>query len=428
MRSNSRNHHPTDADRVDALWDRINDTNTQEKRSKDPSEHSDDTLDCAAISLLSAIVPTAEEESLARIRQTFEAGITKETGMGTLTHRASASGTLPRPTQIPSVAPRRLRHVPRAMNRIAAAVLVLAVIGSVLLAGPGRGLVPEGVEHQLAALPGFSSRQDDNRPEEGGMVAIGLTPSTAPYSPMEVGVWELTLPVGTGIQLPPLSLFGSAPFAFYVISGTVGAGSALPEAYEHFVGAGDGMSLANGWEYVRNVNPSPATIWVIAPFPWDVGAGFNFHCSPWNPSSDLGGTPEKTGNTGAIQMRELMRVPVSIADGNDVGVTLGLYKVAPGATFTDLLSYGTRSIHVLDGQFDVSKTPTSGTAVPVTTIRQGQNRAVSTDSPHQAYKATGSESLRILTVSVAPAIDSFISTPSPQPKLPQVTEWTGNGG
>lgn len=62
MRSNPRNHYPTDADRVDALWDRIN--NTQEERFQDSSAYTGDTLDDAAatISLLAAMVPTAEEE------------------------------------------------------------------------------------------------------------------------------------------------------------------------------------------------------------------------------------------------------------------------------------------------------------------------------------------------------------------------------
>lgn len=113
MRSNPRNHHPTDADRIDALWDRINDPNTREERSHDVSRHSDDTLDYAAISLFAAMVPTAEEESLTRIRQKLDAGIEKETGMRTLTHKAPASGVLRRPASLPSVGTRRLRHVPR---------------------------------------------------------------------------------------------------------------------------------------------------------------------------------------------------------------------------------------------------------------------------------------------------------------------------
>ena len=185
------------------------------------------------------------------------------------------------------------------------------------------------------------------------------------------------------------------------------------------------MGLGTGWEYVRNVNLSPATIWVIAPFPSNVGTDFNFRFSPWNPPSDSVGTPEKSGDRGTIQTRELMRVPVSIADGKDIGATLGLYNVAPGATFTDRIPRGVRNIHVLDGQFDVNEALTSGTAVPPTTVRQGQNHAVTSVSPHQTYKASGSESLRILTVSVNPTIRFNISTPILQPILPPVTAWSG---
>ncbi|MGI8403656.1 MAG: hypothetical protein ACR2OE_02605 [Thermomicrobiales bacterium] len=92
MRPDPRNHHPTDADRVDALWDRIN--NTRDERSQHPSANTADTIDHAAISVLAAMVPPVEEDSLARIRQKFEAGIEKETGMHTLTHKAPASGVL----------------------------------------------------------------------------------------------------------------------------------------------------------------------------------------------------------------------------------------------------------------------------------------------------------------------------------------------
>lgn len=231
-------------------------------------------------------------------------------------------------------------------------------------------------------------------------------------------MWELNIPIGQGIQIPPLNSFGSAPLAFYVTSGTVGAGS---NGQEQFVGAGHGIGLGEGWEYVRNVSLSPATIWVIAPIPWDVPEGFNYKFAPWIPSSGSGptGTPGISNDVDAIQTRELMRVPVSIADGKDLTLILGLYNVVAGTTFTERLSREVRNIHVLDGQFDVNEPPTSGTAVPATTVRQGQNHAVTTESPEQTFKATGSQSLRILTVSVHSTIRIPIYTPSPQPKLPQ---------
>jgi len=284
------------------------------------------------------------------------------------------------------------------MNRVAAAVLVLIVIGSVLIAGPGRGLLPERVEHQLAALPGFSGQQGENSIEEGSILHLQLSPASGTSYPIEIGVWEITLPGGTGFQIPSLRSFGPVPFALHVISGSVSAGSSVQEKA---VGAGNNLELGNGWEYVRNVSPSVATIWVMAPLPWDVGAGFDFHFSTWNPSADMEGTPENANGVGAIQTRERMRVPVQIDDGKDVEITLGLYNVASDSTFTNLLPDGTRSIYVVNGQFDVIQAPATGTPVAATSVRQGQNHAITTDSPHQTYKATGSEKLRIWTVSIA---------------------------
>jgi hypothetical protein len=427
MRPDSRHRRTIDEDRVDELWDRIN--GTLDGRAQPLSQSSADTIDPAAatISLLATIVPPVEEESLARIRQKFNAGVDKEIAMRTVTRGEPASGELPQLKQASTGAPNRIRQVPKTVNWIAAAVLILAVVGSAFVAGAGRSTIAPDSRPMIEALPGFANQSEVHRPGEGSLVSIDLTPATAPYSPIEVGVWELTLPVGTGIQIPPLNSFGDGPFAFQVISGTVRAGFPLGEAYEHFVGAGDGSGLGTGWEYVRNVNPSPATIWVIAPFPSHVGAGSDFRFSPWNPAPNLAGTPQKSGAAGAIQTRELMRVPVSIADGKDVGVTLGFYNVAPGPIFTDLLSYRTRSIHVLDGQFDVSKAPNTGTSIPATTVRQGQNHRVTAETPLQTYKATGTEHLKILTVSVQPSIRIPV-IPSPQPSLPPVTEWSSMGG
>ncbi len=128
-----------------------------------------------------------------------------------------------------------------------------------------------------------------------------------------------------GFQIPPLNPFGPSPLAFYVISGTVGAGT---QGHETFVGVGNGMGLGEGWDYVRNVNLTPATIWVIAPLSWKVPTGYDFRFTPWISPSASGG-PEKSGSNGTFEMRELMRVQMGIADGKDTGATLGRYSVAP---------------------------------------------------------------------------------------------------
>ncbi|MGI8482712.1 MAG: hypothetical protein ACR2OU_00430, partial [Thermomicrobiales bacterium] len=257
---------------------------------------------------------------------------------------------------------------------------------------------PERVEHQLAALPIFSGQKSENSTEQGSILRLQLSPASGTNYPIEIGVWEVTIPGGAAFQIPPLNSFGPIPFALHVVSGSVSAGSG---AHEKAVGAGNNLDLGIGWEYVRNTSPSSATIWVMAPLPWDVGTGLDFHFSPLNPSADMEGTPENADGTRAIQTMELIRVPVQINAGRDVEITLGLYNLAPGSTFTNLLPDGTRSIHVVNGQFDVNETPPSDPAVPATMIRQGQNHVVTTDSPRQTYKATGSERLKILTVSVA---------------------------
>ena len=388
--------HPNDEDRVDALWDRLN--GTQNERSHQQSENSEDTIDYAAISLLASMVPTVEEESLARIRQKFEAGVEKETTVSTVMRGKLGTNVLPHRRPSSSSAPNRLRQFPRNLNWIAAAVLVMAVVGSAFMVGPGRGLLPEPVEHQLAAFPGFSGQQSEISTGEGNILHLQLSPASGTNYPIEIGVWEITLPGGTGFQIPSLKSFGPVPFALHVVSGSVSAGSSVQEKA---VGTGNSLELGNGWEYVRNVSPSVATIWVMAPLPWDVGAGFDFHFSLWTPSPDMERTPENADNAEAIQTRERMRVPVQIEDGRDVEITLGLYNVGPDSTFTDLLPDGTRSIHVANGQFDVIDAPAVGTPVAATTVRQGQNYAIPTGSPHQTYQATGSEKLRILTVSVA---------------------------
>ncbi|MGI8404437.1 MAG: hypothetical protein ACR2OE_06680, partial [Thermomicrobiales bacterium] len=224
--------HSNDADRVDALWDRIN--GTREERYPNQSQNSADTIDAAeaAISMLAAMVPPVEEHSLARIRQKFEAGLENEIAMSTLTRGEPEANVVPNRRPSSSSAPSRLPRLPQTMNWIAAAVLVMAVVGSAFVAGAGRSWIAPDSRPMIEALPGFANQSEVNRPGEGSMVSIDLTPATAPYSPIEVGVWELTLPAGTGIQIPPLNSFGDSPFAFHVISGTVGAGFPLGEAYE----------------------------------------------------------------------------------------------------------------------------------------------------------------------------------------------------
>lgn len=285
MHPDSRHRHTIDEDRVDELRDRIN--GTLHGRAQPLSQNSADTIDPAAatISLLASMVPPVEEESLARIRQKFNAGVDKEIAMRTVTRGEPASGELPQLKQASTGAPNRIRQIPRTLNWIAAAVLILAVVGSAFVAGVGRSWIAPDSRPMIEALPGSANQPDEN-PREGSLVHIDIDPSTAPYSPVEVGVWELILPFDIGFQIPPSNSFGPSPLAFYVISGTVGAGT---QGHETFVGVGNGMGLGEGWDYVRNVNLTPATIWVIAPLPWKVPGGYDFRFTPWISPSASGG-------------------------------------------------------------------------------------------------------------------------------------------
>jgi hypothetical protein len=158
------------------LWDRIN--GTLDGRAQPLSQNSADTIDpaVATISLLAAMVPPVEEESLARIRQKFHAGVDKETAMRTVTRGEPASGELPQLKQVSTRAPNRFRQVPRTLNWIAAAVLILAVVGSAFVAGAGRSWIAPDSRPLIEVLPDFANQPDENL-REGSLVHIDADPS-----------------------------------------------------------------------------------------------------------------------------------------------------------------------------------------------------------------------------------------------------------
>ncbi len=197
----------SDAEQLDTLWDDFT-AYPDQMRFRPSQDEAGDLRDEAIIALLQSLSPVETPLTKARVRAQIELAIDKEMAMP-----AFASAT-PLKSQAPTPPPylQRLKRRPeqrtinrRSIERLVAALLVLSLLGSYFGIGPGRSWITPDSRSTIEALPGFAN-QPEEKPGEGSMVRIELDPSTAPYSPIEVGVWDAYPSRRHGHSAPPFEL------------------------------------------------------------------------------------------------------------------------------------------------------------------------------------------------------------------------------
>ncbi len=389
MRSDPRQ--INDEDRVNELWDRMN--GTQAERSYLLLPNPADTIDHATISLLASMVQPVEENSLARIRQKFEAGIEKELAMSTVTHGRQATGSLTQGKTASSHAPRRLRRIPRTLNWIAAAVLVVAIVGTALVAGPGRDWLPEPVEHQLAALPGFETEQQSRPAAQGdhSLVSISLEPGASDTGKIEVRLWRVTLAPGASFDVPDsLWSLGKFPVDQYLESGTLTMGK---DGEVKVVTSKQDGGIAGGAAYYRNDGAESVVMLMLAPsgetFPFTISTAPDTS----TPGAMITGSQTTLLGTNTVSQDDGYQMRITLMTAHNVGLLDPAHFIAGTPAY----------IVIQQGEITMNRAANAGTQAPGTVYGAGETIQFATAEQRNAtFTDTGSTPLSALMVTTSP--------------------------
>ncbi|MBA2470407.1 MAG: hypothetical protein H0V37_13465 [Chloroflexia bacterium] len=408
------------ADRLDAFWDRLNDSAPNATAAVCARNREEAHLETLVL-YLESLKPTPSPVEQAVMRAKVRESIGKETPMaspivspGTPTH---SSGVLSRSRIIPLV---------RAFDRLASVVLILAVLSALVLLGPVRGLLDGGDPGRFAAMLGVDEDEPSGQHIGGQLsTSIEVRPGDYEGGTVEMGLWEVTLAPGSAMSPAPASGDSqSEPFGFAVSQGSVLFGG---DDTWRPVEEGGSVGDLSGIDYVRNPNSSAAHLLVLAPMP--PNAGFPLTIGVWPPG---GAVASPVNDAATIGPEPVLFGSVQLDDESafQYRVLVSEHVFSPGMEIADtaLLGPPQSTLHTIslrDGQltFDVDGTENTPQATqelgPGNTIRI-ENKGVI----QPALRVTGTESARVLVLSSMPAADNFTLDQTLESIAPFWGEWT----
>lgn len=404
--------HPREIDELDALWDSLNQEAPQAPGLPDPDD--DSALTIALLQSLLASEPN-QAGSRDRVRARFDALTGKDASMSSVHAPVIPTPSRQHPVRFrPSTTP----HLPPAsvFGRLAAALLLVIVLASALVIGPGRGMLPNDVKHQLAALPGFETgKRSEQKPQgDRSLMSIRLIPEASPTGEIEVGLWRVTIGSGTTLGVPDnLQHLGPDPVAQFVESGAVTLGGQGKE----FTATAERNMGVQSVEYYRNDSDQSAEMLLLAPtngngtFPLVVS------------SSDDQATPVSSSG---VEATLLGTNTVSEDEGYQMRVTLGTLHYADMLDQHVYRGGATPAYVVIEqGEITVNRAANDGT--PASSEVYGAGETIQLDPNarlNATFTETGSEPLSALIVETAPMSDNPTLDQTQKPVAPFFIHWT----
>ena len=308
-------------------------------------------------------------------------------------------------------------HLPASsvFGRFAAAILLVIILASAIVIGPGRGMLPNDVEHQLAALPGFeTSKRSEQKPQgDRSLMSIRLTPGEAPTGKIDVGLWRVTIGPGTTLNVPDeIQSLGQDPVAQFVESGSLALGGQGKE----FTATAEKNFGLQAVEYYRNDSLQSAEMLLMAP----LGENGVF---PLVVSSN--GDQAMSVSSSGVEATLLGTNTVSEDDGYQIRVTLSTLHYAQ---MLDQHSYrGATPAYVVieQGEITIKRTATEGTPAPSEVYGAGDTLLLGPNARlNVTFTETGSEPLSALIVETAPMSDNPTLDQSKKAAAPFFIHWT----
>ncbi len=320
----------------------------------------------------------------------------------------------------------RLGLVVRAFDGLAAALLILIVVSSLVLVGPARNFLDSEVPGRFAAMLGI---YDDESTGEGlgshSMITVEVQPGDYEGGRVEVGLWQVTLPPGSTMAAAPT---GDEPPVTFGFSVSTGAVVFMSNGEERPVGPDGSVGGHPELAYVRNATADPAILLVLAPTP--ATATFPLTIGPWVAAGSPAASP-------TVTPQSMDTEPVLISFVDLTGQKAFQYRVlvtetvlAPGMGLGDVRLFGPptsrlRAVVVREGQLAI--VPGGPLATPAMAQELVPGDAVQLEADglwSSDLRVTGPENATVLGLLIMPAAVNHTLDQTLESIAPFWGEWT----
>lgn len=407
-----------EADRLNDLWDRCLDRPVQAA----------DRWEAESLSIISRVqgfMPPTSPEREARVQARIERMMLgKDIQM---TRTSSVQAPLANDTSIRRSFVNRVGIPPnlRAVDRFATFALILALVSALVVAGAFRDELGGRIPSRFAAIG--ESEMDDKRPLAPGSqleMSIDVRPGEYDGGHVGVGLWIVTLPADTAMTTPqPSASDAFLDIGFSVTTGSVVFGS---DGTEQPVAQGGSVGGQPNLEYVRNDQPKPAQLLVLAPL--QANAWFPLSIGP-SPSDGVGeGTPPDIAPVTSPTPILVSSVEIDDSGAHQYRVMVTEATLVPDVPI-DVSMFGPRdatlsSITVQEGQLTLWEAGEEDSPPP-RSIQPGETIALDADGAWAAdLSVPGPDGTRVLGLSIMAAADNPTLNQNLESVAPFWGEWT----